>query len=163
MKKLLLAVVLLVLVIAAFYAFNSQPVHETLQLDLYEGWSQTTTNGVTFKYPPALATPYVSLTTWPPEVSRSTGYGCIEGNQNGFKNEEKTIRGTTYCVSMISEGAAGSTYVDYEYYSADYQMTFTIRFPQCLNYDEAEQESCLLDQTSLDLDTLADRILSSAR
>ena len=155
MKKLLLAFALLILVIAAFYAFNSTPVQETPQADLYEGWSEATTNGVGFRFPEVLPTMYVCAAEWPPVLERTDAYSCTA--------EERVISGTTYCVQETGEGAAGSTFITYVYEKAGVRGTFTLRFPQCLNYDQPQQGTCQLEQQSLDVDTLADRILSSAR
>jgi hypothetical protein len=73
--------------------------------------------------------------------------------------------GQTYCVTKQSEGAAGSVYTTYQYETAlgDSIATvlFTLRTPQCLNYDNPQQSACISEQTGFDVDVLADRILDS--
>lgn len=130
----------------------------------YEGWSAATTNGVTFKYPNPFPGSYVSAVTWPPEVTKLTGvYTCAPATSTTAgapQRVEKTIQGSTYCVTTSNEGAAGSTYVTSVYTTHGFQVTLVLRYPQCLNYDQPEQGACVQGQR-LDVDALAVRILSS--
>ena len=72
-----------------------------------------------------------------------------------------------HCIVKTSEGAAGSTYMTYEYITGqgDFlaHVKFTLRFPQCMNYDEPQQGACKAEQATFDIDGLVDRIASSIR
>ncbi len=102
-------------------------------------------------------------TVWPPAVTLETGlFDCTptgtEITQEG-QTTQKTISGKPYCVTVTSEGAAGSTYKTYTYVTQIGKnlgtLTFTLQFVQCMNYDEPEQTTCKLDQSSLNIDKLA--------
>lgn len=84
-----------------------------------------------------------------------TGTEITQGGQI----TEKIISGKKYCVTVTSEGTAGSTYKTYNYVTQMGKnlgtLTFTLQFVQCMNYDEPEQTTCKLDQSSLNIDKLA--------
>jgi hypothetical protein len=86
---------------------------------------------------------YISATEWPAKTEILTGaYSC--------KTTEKIIDGKKYCVTIESEGAAGSTYNQYTFLTQAndklLSTTFTLRFPQCGNYNEDEAYQCEFDQ-----------------
>ncbi len=128
---------------------------------------------VQFTNPQPLKTKYISATDWPPAVSLTVGeFVCTEGEElvpTGFPKrfEERTIGGDTYCVGVSTEGAAGSTYSSYEYFTefgdSIARVAFTLRTPQCMNYDEPERSACTLEQTNFSADTLVSEIVSSIR
>jgi hypothetical protein len=102
----------------------------------------------------------------------SEDFSCKEGsalNSDGKQAQfaRKTIGGSLYCVATSAEGAAGSTYTSYEYATTqgDFltKVSFTLRTPQCMNYDEPEQSACKTDQANFNVDALADRIASSLK
>jgi hypothetical protein len=134
--------------------------------------SAPSAQGLTFEYPDPLAGTYFSASEWPPLVEKvANAYSCrlMEDGTDGPVpvKGERVIDGKTYCISVTGEGAAGSTYRTYEY-STDrgdgvFRAVFTIRFPQCLNYDEPKSSECAADQASFDPDALAVRLISSAR
>ncbi len=116
-------------------------------------------------YNTALKTNHVRFVDkdWPPMVKLDTGlFSCTptgtEITQRG-QMTEKIISGKKYCVTVTSEGAAGSTYKTYTYVTQTGNnlgtLTFTLQFVQCMNYDEPEQTTCKLDQSSLDIDKIA--------
>lgn len=156
MKRLLIAaavLILLVLMIPWYQAYA--PSAQTPANDPYEGWGTATTNGFTFRYPDPWHGTYVSASAWPPEVSVASSTSC--------STTLKIIGGRSYCVTEESEGAAGSVYVTYTYKAEGEQVTFTLRYPQCANYDEPQQGACTLEQQTLDVDTLAARMLESVQ
>jgi membrane-bound inhibitor of C-type lysozyme len=120
----------------------------------YHGWTATSTAEVNFRYPD-FSHEYITPVAWPPLVTKIGAVLCEVG-------EVKEIDGTEYCVTTLSEGAAGSTYTTYTYEREGVRAEFTLRFPQCLNYDQPEQTACVQDQESLDVDALADDILVTA-
>jgi hypothetical protein len=75
---------------------------------------------ILFKYPPKeLQTSYVSAMEWPPKfVSSPQIYDCVIDEQavamSGFAFRSEVFNGTNYCIWERSEGAAGSTYTDYQ-------------------------------------------------
>lgn len=102
--------------------------------------------GVSFEYPHTITTEFVKTVDWPPQIEiADEAFTCTEAG-----TQSETINGNTYCVTKSSEGAAGSTYVTYAYAFPFGQktatFTFTIRFPQCLNYDEPNATGCTLEQ-----------------
>jgi len=140
----------------------------SLTMGVYPGdgdwiYSEPDARGIQFMYPKQLQTTYISTSPegWPPLVALTAGaYSCAE-------QDEHAVGDRALCVVTTSEGAAGSTYTTYEYITAqgDFlaHVKFTLRFPQCLNYDQPKQGACKAEQGSFDIDGLADRILSSIR
>lgn len=135
--------------------------------------SEVSAQGRQFSYPNPLPTAYITPQDWPPTVEVTAGeFVCEEGNALGADGVQKqfvrkTINGTDYCVAMSAEGAAGSTYTSYEYTTAqgDFitKVSFILRTPQCMNYDEPKQSACKTEQTNFSVDALTDRIASSIR
>jgi len=121
--------------------------------------------GIQFMYPRELPTTYLSAAApegWPPQVSLEGGaeYSCAE-------QDEIMIGDRAYCTAIMSEGAAGSTYRTYEYITAQgdflVRVIFTLRFPQCLNYDEPQRSACAQEEENFDVNGLADRVAQSIR
>lgn len=131
--------------------------------------SEVTPQEFVFSYPERLPTSFVSAVEWPPAIERISGsYACAESAGDGAgvaKKEKRTPEGHEYCVSLTSEGAAGSVYNSYDYEfplnGAMYRISFTLRLPQCLNYDEPQQGACKAEQANLNIDSIVDRIAQS--
>ncbi len=129
--------------------------------------------GVQFLYPNPLPTKYITPEEWPPLVEMTSNpFVCEEGDilaaDGPLKRaERRTVGDRVYCVVTSSEGAAGSTYTTYDYITAQGDFTarvaFTLRTPQCANYDDSERVACESEQGSYDVDGLVDRIVSSIR
>ena len=152
-------------------ATTSEPAPETEPMSDAE-WvlSPVATSGTQFSYPRELPTTYVSAVDWPPVVELTAGeYVCAATGDvdRPEQREERTVDGKSYCRTLTAEGAAGSTYTTYHYTTAqgDFLVTvsFTLRTPQCLNYDEPNQSACIAEQASFDADALTDRIAASLR
>jgi hypothetical protein len=126
--------------------------------------SEPNAQGVQFMYPETLPTTFISIASpegWPPAVVLDAGdYSCAEEQQRMIEDRE-------YCVVETLEGAAGTTYRTYEYITAQGDFVarakFTLRFPQCANYNEPQASACRAEQESFDVNGLADRITSSIR
>ncbi len=106
---------------------------------------------------PGLTTKYINAVDWPPQVQVVAGpFSCTE---------PKVIAGRTYCVTKVSEGAAGSTYTQYAYALAlggqVKTFTFTLRFSQCANYDEPQKSECEAERASFDPDQWIDKIVEN--
>ncbi|HLP43786.1 MAG TPA: hypothetical protein VK145_00735 [Candidatus Nanoarchaeia archaeon] len=112
-------------------------------------------HGVSFEYPNNISTQFVLAVDWPPRVIVSDkAYSCLEAggptDPAGQTRKEQGSSGREYCVSQVSEGAAGSIYTQYAYGFSFEEKTaifiFTIRTPQCLNYDEPNATACAGEQ-----------------
>lgn len=132
---------------------------------LYKNSSlQNSQQSVTFKYPEKLVDNYMSASDWPPKIQIvNEKYTCIEaGLETGRagRTSRVTVSGREYCVTKISEGAAGSMYTQYAYAfpfnNKTAIFTFTMRFPQCLNYDDPKKTECQNAQASFDINRLVD-------
>lgn len=103
---------------------------------------------------------YISAQAWPPEIDISSEtYVCNPANT------ERQINDHTYCIVSTSEGAAGSTYIDYSY-TTNWQsklisLHFVLRYPQCLNYDDPQRSACQQGQANLDVDAIIDKIVKN--
>lgn len=75
--------------------------------------------GIYFEYPEKLYTQYIRVIDWPPKVNIiEEEFSCIEAGseiERAGKTEKITIDGQEYCVTRVSEGAAGSVYIQYAY------------------------------------------------
>ncbi len=112
--------------------------------------STDTVQGVSFRYPKEISRPFVSLVDWPPKIQiTNDSFTCTEAGveiDRAGVTKKETINGRTYCVTKESEGAAGSVYAQYAYAfpfdSKTAIFTFTLRYPQCTNYDEPNKTMC---------------------
>ena len=111
-----------------------------------------------------LPTTYIKPVEWPPKLElKNAPFVCNEGDfkENGT-TERRMINGRTYCVTRVVEAAAGTVYTDYVYETqrddSVIQLSFTLRAPQCANYDEVQRTECEAEKTNFDLDSLIDRI-----
>ncbi len=119
----------------------------------------SSSNGITFQYPLKLPTTYISAQDWPPKVKIvNAPYSCVE--------EEKTINSHKYCVTVESEGAAGSTYTSYAYSlpldDKTVTFNFTLKSVRCDNYNDPEKTECELERDGFDVDIFFDVIASTA-
>src|SRR5262245_45046126 len=83
------------------------------------GWQTTEENGYTFEYPEGLGTAYIRVVDWPPQLEgTSTPFSCSESGDEitpAGKTELRTVGTHTYCVTISTEGAAGSIYTQHTY------------------------------------------------
>lgn len=130
------------------------------------GW-KTKTNpvqGLSFKYPETLPYTYIHPMEWPPAVSVQEGsFSCKDtGSEITVmgKTNLQDIRGNEYCVTTKAEGAAGSTYTEYAYTFQKsgkiVTIAFTLRAPQCGNYDETKRGECSAEQAGLNIGSTVD-------
>lgn len=130
----------------------------------------TNENGITYKYPKELLAKYISVVEWPPVVKVETGiYLCKTTLQevSGMSNiiSERMVDNRTYCVNVKNEGAAGSVYSSYVYSTAKngqiVNVSFTLQYPNCNNYDEEQRKACSGEREAFDIDSTVDRIVQS--
>jgi len=120
-----------------------------------------------------LTTKYITAQNWPPaSVSISGEFLCDSGGSqitSEGQTVQRTINGKRYCVTTQSEGAAGSTYTTYKYTTQNInnanqltQTTFTLRFPQCENYDNPEKTVCKNEREIFNPDSIVEPGISIA-
>ncbi|HEY0011008.1 MAG TPA: hypothetical protein VGB97_03850 [Candidatus Paceibacterota bacterium] len=124
-----------------------------------------TDSTLSFKYPKELPTTYIRVAEWPPKILRGEAFACEEGETEIGATREERINGKIYCVTSISEGAAGSTYTEYTYRTQDARgpltLNFTLRSVQCGNYNEPERGACEAERAAFSTDALAAQIAES--
>jgi hypothetical protein len=156
-------------------------------------WTTITNDqGVTFQYPKELLAKYVSAVEWPPVIRIETGtYSCkttpLEISSIPDITSERMVDSRTYCVNVKNEGAAGSVYSSYTstarntptaisihpvYSSYTYtaakngklvNVSFTLQYPNCNNYDEEQRKACTNEREAFDIDSTIDRIIQTIK
>jgi hypothetical protein len=125
---------------------------------------------IEYKYPASLNTTYVQAQAWPPKVVvEERAFVCKENLKNIDPatplTTNKTLEGLNFCVRSLAEGAAGSTYTTYDYQvlinTKLVTINFVLRTPQCLNYDNPQQNACLAEEKNFSADDLATQIAKS--
>jgi len=134
-------------------------------------WTTATNDdGIAFKYPEELPAEYISTADWPPVIKIENGtYSCETTPQEVSSmlaiTSERLIDDNTYCVKVEHEGAAGSVYSSYTYTTLKEgelaKISFSLRYPNCLNYDEEKSEECYAERESFDVDSIAHEIVRS--
>ncbi|MBI5530988.1 MAG: hypothetical protein HY918_05855 [Candidatus Doudnabacteria bacterium] len=130
---------------------------------------QTFTDATTtssFQYPATLPTKYISATDWPPAVQiLNQPFTCTQAGTSTSRAGQtvrKTVNGHDYCITQVSEGAAGSIYNQYAYAFAQNNKTvilnFTLRMVQCLNYDDSQKTECEAERATFNIDDIMDRV-----
>ncbi len=127
-----------------------------------EGWmtAKDSINSISFQYPKELQATYIHTVDWPPKAAISNAvFTC---NNAGLVT---IINGQQYCITKVSEGAAGSTYTNYSYVTQEdgklVTLTFSLRFPQCGNYNDPQKTACENERTAFSLDSVVDRIFGT--
>ncbi len=128
-------------------------------------------NEFSFLYPKEIGTTYISTEAWPPVVTstaattlicNATGDGVTAGQK-----QAKVINNRDYCVTTMSEGAAGSIYTTYNYETLVnekmFTVTFTLRSVQCMNYDQPKQGECLAEREKFNPDELVAPLVESIK
>jgi hypothetical protein len=124
-----------------------------------------------FLYPNEIGTTYISTEAWPPIVTSSatTTLICDNAGDSASSGQKqlRLINNREYCITIMSEGAAGSTYTTYNYETIVsnklFTTTFTLRLIQCLNYDQPKQEECLAEREKFNPDELVTPLVESIK
>lgn len=145
--------------------FAACPIHDTT------GWKifSDTVKGFTFKYPETFGTIYMHPQDWPPQVAVSSGsLSCTEAGspqERAGGTTQKVINGRIYCVTVMSEGAAGSVYTEYAYATEMKGkvviLTFTTKMVQCGNYDDPQKTACEAERASFDIDSIVHTVVQT--
>lgn len=114
-----------------------------------------------------LNTIYIKPVDWPPQLRTvNQPYVCtVAGKETdrAGKTEKRTINGKEYCVTRVTEGAAGSIYAQYAYATRQGGQTliatFSLKAVQCGNYPEPQRTACETERASFSPDLLVDKIL----
>jgi hypothetical protein len=122
--------------------------------------------GISFRYPPDFGTQFIRALDWPPMLELTAGpFECTEAGEEtarAGRTELATIGGRRYCVTRVTEGAAGSIYTSYAYaFEHDGGvaiLTFSARAVQCGNYDEPQRGECEAERAAFDPGTLIDAV-----
>lgn len=140
-------------------------------VDPWEGWETAVDaeDKLIFRYPRDLGTQFIQTVDWPPVLQRvGDVFSCADAGSvtaRGGRTEVRTVAGRTYCVTQTDEGAAGSVYSQYAYafpYGENTAIfTFTLRAPQCGNYDEGPRALCEAEKAAFNPDMLVDTIAQS--
>lgn len=141
--------------------------------NIYASWKtfKDDERGISFLYPENPAAKYMNVVDWPPQVQiLNKPFSCTEAGSEiaqAGRTEKRMVDDRTYCVTKITEGAAGSIYTQYAYaFGKDNQtiiFTFSFRYDQCGNYDEPQKTECENLRTAFDLDSIVDRIAKTLK
>ncbi len=113
---------------------------------------------------------YIRPVDWPPVAQVVIGpFECLtagEETARAGRTEPRVIDGREWCVTKVSEGAAGSVYTQYAYATEREDgrviiFTWTSRAPQCANYDELESVICEEEKESFNADSIFSEWLQS--
>ncbi len=131
-----------------------------------------TANNVSFDYPPELGTKYIRTHEWPPKITLSNDdFSCTEAGQGNNEFPGLTVKNEIgdmeYCIKSVSEGAAGTTYINYTYTFTKedslVDLSFVLAYPQCGNYDDPKKTECETERQTFDLDSLVGKIARSIK
>ncbi|MFA5023800.1 MAG: hypothetical protein WC523_02480 [Patescibacteria group bacterium] len=111
------------------------------------------------------------MQNWPPIITvSSSSFTCKETPGTSSlpaRTLKRLVDNRAYCVEAMSEGAAGSVYTEFTYTTlSDSQLIvakFTLRYPQCDNYDDPAKTICKNERETFDLDGVIDRIVKTLK
>ncbi len=170
-NSLIALILVLVLIGIGVYFFIGGTSSTTPALPTSEETSQTEPDlTASLNFPATLPTTYIRPVDWPPLVQTvAGGYLCEEAGEETARageTKERVIDGVRYCITKVSEGAAGSIFTQYAYVvergEALYAITFSTRSPQCGNYEEEEMNACQEERDSFDMDQYIHQIIQSS-
>jgi hypothetical protein len=133
-------------------------------------WKDYQAEGFSFRYPEQLPVQYVSTYAWPPTIKVIPGtFACattpLEVSSLSRVVTQEVLGGMIYCIDVKHEGAAGSIYAVYDYTVPKngrlVTVNFTLRYPSCGAYNEAENQACTLERETFDLNGLVNSIVQS--
>ncbi|MFA6896641.1 MAG: hypothetical protein WC242_05595 [Candidatus Paceibacterota bacterium] len=132
----------------------------------------TNDNGITYQYPKELLAKYISVAGWPPTIKVESGnFSCVETPQEKSSmleiTSQRLVDNRIYCVNVKNEGATGSVYSSYVYTTPLrgklVLVSFVLRYPNCVNYDEEQSRACTSEREAFDLDATVDRIVQTIK
>lgn len=137
-----------------------------------DNWKTSTdpVTGSSLRYPETIPTTYIHTVDWPPKLQLVEGpFTCIQAGQEidrAGKTESRVINGKDYCVTTLTEGAAGSTYTQYAYATQIggkvAVLTFTLRqASSCSNYDDPQKSECEAERATFTIDPIIGQIIET--
>lgn len=168
-RKVLLAIFAVLLISGISYLVWSKFSYKPEPIENTNAPWQTFTDdkqGISFRYPENPFTKYMEAIDWPPQIQvLSQPFTCTEAGletDRAGQTLKRMVDDRTYCVTKVTEGAAGSVYTQYAYaFPKDNKtaiFTFSVRYDQCGNYDELKKTECENLRTAFDLDGVIDRV-----
>jgi hypothetical protein len=138
-------------------------------LNIPDTWQATTSAGFSFRYPANFGTTYVKPVDWPPQIEQVPApFECTQAGleeARAGQTEQRAIGARSYCVTTLTEGAAGTIYKQYAHAVTrgveTLILTWSLRQPQCANYNDPERSACESEVASFSPDNLIDKIVSS--
>lgn len=127
--------------------------------------------GISFQYPENPVDKYMEAIDWPPQIQvLNQAFTCTEaGSETARAGQtlKRMVDDRIYCVTKVTEGAAGSIYTQYAYaFPKDDKtaiFTFSIRYAQCGNYADPEKAECNNLRTAFDLDSVIDQLAQTVQ
>jgi hypothetical protein len=163
-KQSIFLILILTIIVGSFYFISYEKTQSG-------DWLTTTdpSTNLRFKYPKNLLTAYIKEINWPPKIQiLNEPFICIESGNETYmteKTERRIINGGSYCVTTVSEGAAGSTYTQYTYAFPQGRetllLTFSLRFFNCENYERVQVQECQYEQKNFNMDNTIDYIVNT--
>jgi len=106
---------------------------------------------------------------YPPKFKITEGQiDCqIISSENALpsRTAKRKIDGRIYCIESVSEGAAGTVYIQYTYSTIKngslIMVSCVIRYPQCINYSEPYRTECANERETFDLDKIIGYIVKN--
>jgi membrane-bound inhibitor of C-type lysozyme len=150
--------------------------------EISDHWKEFRVGDMRFKAPESLEEKYVSLQKWPPEIkilaNKNYWPSGIEIENGELKCQttleessvskrfyQQNINGRIYCIRAESEGAAGSVFTDYTYYTIYknnlVSINFVLRFTNCLHYSKPQSIECSAEREVFDIDNTINKIVDS--
>jgi hypothetical protein len=136
-----------------------------------ESWLVRDGEVATFRYPQSLETEYIGNIDWPPRLQvLAEQYTCTEAGletERAGVTREVEVEGTKYCVTEVSDAAAGSKYTQYayarEFGEKTVILTFSLRFSQCANYTDEEKLKCEVEREMFNISSTIHEIAETIK
>jgi len=125
-----------------------------------------------FQYPETLSAKHISTQEWPPAIAIKDGvYSCaktpLEKSSQMDMTGQRVINGRIYCVNVSNSAAAGSAYSSYNYTTPLngklVSLSFTLRYPNCGNYEQIQSRECASEREAFNLDAIVDEMVRTIR
>lgn len=165
--KFLIIVISLIIIFCGILLFS-----KSISNNGNDSWiTLNSENGITLEYPDKIGDKYIHDFDWPPQIRIiDESFSCSEAGKETERAGETTkeiINGKTYCITKITEGAAGSIYTQYVYTrgvgNRTAILTFSIREVQCVNYSEPERNLCEKEKEEFELDNIISKIMDTIK
>lgn len=158
MKKVILLILSIIIISGLFYYYFNKKEEP---------------KEIVFEEIKAMDTKYISGQVWPPVITifEASELVCNETPMESSASQERVYRenidGQEYCISALSQGAAGSVYTEYSYSTIKFNklitLDFTLRFNQCYNYEEDKISECVSERENFSVSNNINEIIFNAK